>query len=1022
MQRYLILFTLHLLGFQVLAFQQTVQPVKNLSQEDGLLSSAINAIEQDAQGYMWFGTDIGLSRYDGYRFKNYTVSEDSNSLPDIRVEDLKYDKYGRLWVMTENKLCFFIDGKFYARDTLPGQCKNAEITSFTVAENGHLFFTAKDKLIELDSSLNNIIWTSDSIHLDMPLNNPIIQYQDNQGFIWIYNDDNFVLKIRKNEVVAIPLSFTMPSNYPFKTANIDDKYYYTSKEGLIEFEQGEAGIIDVPKSSIRAFSPQEKKFKFPNNKTLQTHLPFLLKDRKNRIWTSGADDSFVVLNMPEDSVPKLPENLVASDIYEDKSGNLWFATRNKGIYFLDASAYSDANALQLFFDQKNVQQIYTSGDYTYAIADNNLYQFDKNQDTFYLQINIPKGINTMASDGKDGILISDQEFLYRYSQDVLSSYDIPDIQTMMVSGDTLYYGTQQQLKQTTFSKLSQSINTSNQILNRNITCIFIDESGHKWIGTETGLYKYIDNKKSIDLDEKSIDFKNEVDIIFGHGVSGIGQTSDGAIWVATKGAGLLALQNDTLSLNINTDNYLSHNYCTGLLIEDDVAWVTTSNDFDKIDSIVLEKKEYYITYLSGKDIPQLNDIQSIGVNEKNIFIGTTKGLLEVNKEHFNTTYQPSKVIITDIFQADGNPLSIDDLMTELDFENNTIQINYAAINYAQQNNIVYKYRMKEIEDWKKTAAASTPVYVLPPGNYTFEVEALSGAWEGSSGITSLQIKVAPPFTQTTAFQILMAILSAIIFVSVYRMYTDSRQKKKLKKLVAQKTSDLKGKVLELERTNDELEEFNYVVAHDLKAPLRSMHSFTQLLTRTDGNQLSTAGKDYIGFIQQSSIRLQTTIDDLLSFSSIDKTEAIETQVDLNDVLDNALDNLQGLIEINQVQIERSPLPKLQANQAHMLQVLQNLISNSIKYQPKGNQPLIKIDCVEKGKDWLFTVQDNGIGIDKQYEDKVFRIFQRLHGDEEYSGTGIGLPIVKKIIESNGGKIWFESKLSKGTSFFFTLPK
>lgn len=1008
-----ILFLFQLFVFRASAFQQTVQPVKNLSQEDGLLTFAINAIEQDAEGYMWFGTNTGLSRYDGYRFKNYTVSETPNSLPDIRVEDLKYDKQGRLWVMTENKLCYFIDEKFYYKDTLPGQRKNAKITSFTIAENGHLWFTTKEKLIALDNTLNNIVWTSDDIKASIPLNNPVIQYEDNEGFIWIYNDDNYLLKIRNDEVFLISLEYSPPENYPFRAAHINNRHFYTSKEGLIELDQSNAKILDSPTGDSKFLSNiRQNKLELPNNKTFQSQLSFLLKDSKGRVWTSGAEGNFLMLGMPDNEMPELPKNLIASDIYEDKSGNLWFATKNQGVYFLDASAYSAANALRLFFDKKNVRQICMSGNHTYALIDNNLYQFFENQDSFYLQKNIPQNVNTIVSDGNGGILLSNQDFLYRYNSGVLDTYDIPNIQTMAVVGDTLYYGTKQQLRQTTFSDLSESVSASNQMLNRNITCIFIDKNGYKWIGTETGLYKYTGNKESIRYQDK--------DIILGYSISGIGQTTDGTIWVATKGEGVVGLRNDTL-LHINTGNYLSHDYCTGLLIEDDIVWVATSNDINKISDIIFKKEEYHISYLSGKDIPQLSSVQSIEVNDKSIFIGTKQGLLQVNKQHFHKTYESSDVIITDIFRANGEPLSTDDL-TNLNFENNTIQINYAAINYAQQNNIVYQYRMSDIEDWEKTAAASTPVYVLPPGNYTFEVQALSGAWKTPSDITRLKIQVAPPFTQTTAFRLLIALLAAIILIFLYRMYTDSRQKAKLKELVAQKTSALKEKVQELERINGELEEFNYVVAHDLKAPLRSMHSFSQLLTRTDGEHISPAGKDYIGFIQQSSERLQATIEDLLSFSGIDKTEAIETQVNLNEVLDNALDNLQGLIEIENVQVERASLPTIQANQAHMLQVFQNLISNGIKYQPKDNQPFIKIDCSEKGNDWLFAVQDNGIGINKQYEDKIFRIFQRLHGDEEYSGTGIGLPIVKKIVESNGGKIWFESELGKGTTFFFTLPK
>jgi len=211
------------------------------------------------------------------------------------------------------------------------------------------------------------------------------------------------------------------------------------------------------------------------------------------------------------------------------------------------------------------------------------------------------------------------------------------------------------------------------------------------------------------------------------------------------------------------------------------------------------------------------------------------------------------------------------------------------------------------------------------------------------------------------------------------------------------------------------------VAHDLKAPLRTMYSFVQLLERRDGDRLSKDGKEYVEYIGKGAKRLQTVIADLLTFSGLNKTGDTAEPIDLNEVLDLATEHLQGVIRTKNVIIEKDELPTIKAIPLEMLQVFQNLISNGIKYQAPDSQPIITINVVKKEKNWLFSVKDNGIGIDHQYEDKVFRIFQRLHNTEEYSGTGIGLPIVKKIVESNGGEIWFKSALGEGTTFFFTLP-
>jgi len=1012
MQRFsIILFVFQLLVFQANAFQQAVQPMKHLSQEDGLLSSVVNAIEQDALGFMWFGTDVGLTRYDGYRFKNYTVSE---GLPGNRVTGLKYDSQGRLWIMAKGQLCYLFEGKFYYHDKpLPEQPKNAQITSFTLTKNGHLWFTTKEKLIALDSTLNELVWTSDSIK-NMPFNNPKIQFEDNQGALWIHNDDNYMLRITGEDIALVSLESSSSANNFIQAACVDDDIFYTNGTNLIRLDQSNASIKKLPKAGHYLDGLQETVVHLPNKKPIQSKLPFLTKDSKGRIWTAESDGGFVILHDSENSTFKLPEDIIASNMYEDVSGNLWFATRNQGVYFLDASAYSAANSIRLFLSKKSVQNICSSGDYTFVIANNNLYRFDELQDSFYLQKDIPGDINAITFLNKEDILLSYENEIVQYNNGIQNKYDIQQVSVMTASGGNLYYGARKQLRQITFEDLSKPSNDKS-ILNRPVTCVFIDKKGQKWIGTEEGLYKYAGDDSTEDHPDR----------IFVNSISGIGQTDDGTIWVATKDTGVFGFRDgEEQIIHINTDNYLDHNYCTGLVAESDILWVSTRTSIHKIADIDFKKQLYYLSYLSGKDVPQLTGIQSIAVNNKHVFIGTQQGLIQVKKQYFGRNYDENKVVITDIFQGNNKPLALNDLV-ELTFKNNAIRINYAAINYAQQNNIVYQYRMnmKGAEgEWKKTKDVTTPIYVLQPGSHTFEVQAFGGSWKKSSEIAKLDISVSKPFTQTTGFRLLMAFLGAIILISLYRIYNDDRQKTRLKEVVAQKTADLKENVNELERANNELEEFNYVVAHDLKAPLRSIYSFSQLLQRTDGKNISTAGKDYIGFMQQSALSLQETIEDLLSFSSIDKTDNIETEVNLNGILDNALDNLQGIIEMNNVQIERSELPTISANRAHMLQVFQNLISNGIKYQPKDNQPIINIDYAPKGNEWLFAVKDNGIGINKEYEDKVFRIFQRLHSAEEYTGTGIGLPIVKKIIESNGGKIWFDSELGKGTTFFFTLPK
>jgi len=607
---------------------------------------------------------------------------------------------------------------------------------------------------------------------------------------------------------------------------------------------------------------------------------------------------------------------------------------------------------------------------------------------------------------ESNILWSMQDKLCLYNG-ALQTYYLPDIQAMTALDDTLYYGTSQELRYVAFSDLSFSpvnefATQGKPILqNRNITATYFDKKQTLWIGTESGLDRYFGG-------DSLINYK-DIDLIFGHGISAIGETADSTIWVATKGAGVLAIRGDD-HLKIDAEQ-LSHNYCKDLVAEDSVVWVATSKGINSISDVNFSDKTFYVSTLQGADNLNTYNIHALAVNAKKVFAGTDKGVFQIDKRYAQRAYSLDKVFIADVLKSNNERLTIQDSY-EFTHRDNTIRINYSALDYNYQGNIIYEYKMAGVEEkWQRTRASGTPLYVLPPGDYWFKVRALNSKGK-TSPTTQISIKIRPPFSASNPFRIIMAILGIWLIISAYRMYADSKKNAELQQLVAQKTADLNTKVTELERSNNELEEFNYVVAHDLKAPLRTMASFVQLLERKDGDRLSEEGKEYVGYVNSGAKRLQEVIADLLTFAGVNKTDNQTESVNLNEVVSEVLDHLQGVIRSKNVIIEKDELPVIQGQFSQMLQVFQNLISNGIKYQPEDNQPVIKIKVDKKDTHWLFLVEDNGIGIDRQYEDKVFRIFQRLHNDEEYSGTGIGLPIVKKIIESSGGEIYFESQVGK----------
>jgi light-regulated signal transduction histidine kinase (bacteriophytochrome) len=225
---------------------------------------------------------------------------------------------------------------------------------------------------------------------------------------------------------------------------------------------------------------------------------------------------------------------------------------------------------------------------------------------------------------------------------------------------------------------------------------------------------------------------------------------------------------------------------------------------------------------------------------------------------------------------------------------------------------------------------------------------------------------------------------------------------------------------ELNRSNKELEEFAYVASHDLKEPLHVVSSFVCLLEKRLQSKLQQNEVEYLNFIKQGVEQARVLIKDLLEYSRIGKEKMIE-DVDLATVLAEACSHLKVVIDESMASIHYGSMPHIKANRLSMVQLFQNLIGNAIKYKSE-QLPDIHISSVQKSGSWTFSVRDNGIGIDPQFKERVFDMFQRLHPKDEYSGTGVGLAICKKIAENHGGKIWVESQLGQGATFYITIPQ
>lgn len=241
-------------------------------------------------------------------------------------------------------------------------------------------------------------------------------------------------------------------------------------------------------------------------------------------------------------------------------------------------------------------------------------------------------------------------------------------------------------------------------------------------------------------------------------------------------------------------------------------------------------------------------------------------------------------------------------------------------------------------------------------------------------------------------------------------------------ITARKTAEeaLRKTAEDLKRSNEDLEQFAYLASHDLQEPLRMVASYLQLLERRYRERLGGDAGEFIDYAVEGATRMKSLIRDLLEYSRVGTSDRPFEAVDSDRVLDEALSNLEVAIKENDAEITREALPTVSADAKQIVQLFQNLVVNAIKFR-SAEKPRIHIAARRRGGEWVFSVRDNGIGIDPKFADRVFIIFQRLHGRDEYPGTGIGLALCRKIVERHGGRIWVESAPGAGATFFFTLP-
>jgi signal transduction histidine kinase len=350
------------------------------------------------------------------------------------------------------------------------------------------------------------------------------------------------------------------------------------------------------------------------------------------------------------------------------------------------------------------------------------------------------------------------------------------------------------------------------------------------------------------------------------------------------------------------------------------------------------------------------------------------------------------------------PFVVKDLMRGVLAEENR----YVGVRISDGDEVLYDEHSPDVADFDRDPMIErTKTIAMYGRNWTFDIRAADS------------FRLAQSNSQPRTILIGGLVIDALL-IGLFVLI--SRANRRALRYADSATAELKQQTKELKLSNQELERFAYVASHDLQEPLRMVRSFATLLGEEYEGKLDERGNRWLGFMVDGAVRMQALVKGLLEYSRIGRIQIEPVRVNTNAVFDRVLVDITNLIEETNADVTRQDLPDVIGVEQHVAHVFQNLIANAIKFHESGQKPIVEVGAEHRGALNVFFVRDNGIGIEAQYADRIFEVFQRLHTNEAFPGTGIGLAVVKKIIDAHGGEIWFESRLGEGSTFVFSFPQ
>jgi ligand-binding sensor domain-containing protein/signal transduction histidine kinase len=1053
---------------------------EQLSIKDGLPRTTIIGVNQDARGFLWVSTYDGLARYDGYTFINYIHRpDDSTSLGQGGIRHICVDHFGVLWAATDHGVSRFISSSesftTYSPDSPLGSgLSNNSVRYIYEDKRGELWVGTADGLNRFDRERNTFVrFHIDSIDARQSGHDLIRAIvEDLDGRLLLGTNDGVVVLNREGRSIT---RLQHNPNDPGSLSSDRITCLAVDRTGALWVGTHHDGLNRLPRGGTR-FERYRHMLSDPSSIS-SDQVNQILMDHSGELWIATNGGGLEKYDPSTNGFIHHKKNILvrgslSSDLvtclFEDKAGVLYVGTDFGGLNILDRrkhriTLYEGVPGRPGSLSESHVHAVYEdpadSGRTLWVgTRGGGLNLFDRRHGTFRAFMYNQRDQFSISDNIVRCIARDNQGFVWAGTNNGLNRLDprtgkfkryqshplAP--QGLRMNGilglfvdrmGTLWVGTggggleEYDQEHDAFIHHVHDPADSNSISDDVIWCIMEDHNGFLWIGTnDGGLNRYDRSQRRFSHYMHAIGATNS---ITSNKVLSLCEDHAGSLWIGTAGAGL----NRFDPASGGFVNYAEQHGLTAKTIQAIVEdkhgclWLSTPRAILRFDPRSESSTAYDVFNGLQSNEFQVNAGCRSVTGE--IFFGGIEGLNSFFPEQIEQSNQAPPVAITGLqlfskpvfygMQVDGRvPLDtsiIEKSSLMFSYADEVFTLEFAALDFSPSTKKRYVYKMDGYEEhWNLTGERHFATYRrLPAGHYVFRLHATDPAGTWTDGGTALSIVITPPFWETWWFRILgIALVGGVLLMGhTLRTRRIRLRTQELEERVMERTAQLDG-------ANKDLEAFAYSVSHDLRAPLRAIDGFSLILEEDHAPSLTADARRLITVVRSEVKRMGTLIDDILTFSRLGRATMHPSEIPMTALVIDVYRAITTPEQREKMRFSVAELPSAPGDLALLRQVWSNLISNAVKFSSQQDVPAIEIGSRIAGADVTYLVRDNGVGFDMTYADKLFGVFQRLHREEEFEGTGVGLAIVHRLVQRHGGKVWAESEVGKGATFYFTLPR